>query len=555
MLARLASAFGLLLIGLAWLGYDHYRPWPSFHSEAVAIAGAVLLTTGVFLAAPVLISLPPVVLGVGLLAVLPWLQFAAGIQQFAGDALLTSIFLCVLALSIATGHFQCAAQHGPETVPGHCIALWLAAMASATIGLLQWLGLQEAFGMYVVQTNLGERAMGNLSQPNQLATLLLMGMIASLMMYEKNLIGRAPFLLCIGFMSSALVMTESRTGLLNVVVLAAFLTFKRAKHPMRMRIAPLWTWVVLCLIASGLVGLASEFLLIGEGRGMPLMESNGRGKIWEQMWHGIAKAPWTGYGWNNTPAVHAAGALKAPGSLTYTHAHNVVLDLIAWNGVPIGLALVGACLWWGWTRLRAVDQPLPVLAAGALLCLVVHSLLEYPFAYAYFLVPAGLLIGVVEASLPGHRMSVPRIGVLSLAAGLSLAGGLVGKEYVLIEEDFRMVRFENLRIGHTPAEYDPPDVFLLTHMGAMLKSSRMKPYEGMPPEDIELLRATSSRFAFGALALRYALALGMNGESEEASRQMSIIKAMYGTYYYSAAREVVKELAQSNAGLRLIALP
>ena len=116
-------------------------------------------------------------------------------------------------------------------------------------------------------------------------------------------------------------------------------------------------------------------------------------------------------------------------------------------------------------------------------------------------------------------------------------------EYIQIEEDFQVVRFENLKIGKTPEEYTPPEnIWLLSHMGAMLRAARQEATRDMRIEEIENLRRTSSRFAYGALAFRYALALGLNGQPEAASRQMQIVRGMYGDLYYQAAKSVLRSL-------------
>ena len=75
-------------------------------------------------------------------------------------------------------------------------------------------------------------------------------------------------------------------------------------------------------------------------------------------------------------------------------------------------------------------------------------------------------------------------------------------------------------------------------------------------EDIENLHKTSSRFAYGALAFRYALALGLNGQPEAASRQMRIIRGMYGEIYYQAAKSVLRSLeAEKYPELALVLTP
>jgi hypothetical protein len=184
-----------------------------------------------------------------------------------------------------------------------------------------------------------------------------------------------------------------------------------------------------------------------------------------------------------------------------------------------------------------------VYALAALLPLVMHSLLEYPFAYAYFLVAGGLMIGVVEASMQASKTIAFRArGAWMLLGVWAVVGSYLCYEYLQVEEDFRVVRFENLRIGQTPAEYEVPQVWMLSHMGAMLKAARVRPEPNMSAQEIEALRKVAQRFAFGALSLRYATALGLNGDPVGASHQLQVMRGMYGEYYYSAAKDVLRTL-------------
>ena len=103
---------------------------------------------------------------------------------------------------------------------------------------------------------------------------------------------------------------------------------------------------------------------------------------------------------------------------------------------------------------------------------------------------------------------------------------LAVKEYINLEEDFQVARFEALRVGSRPAGYESPHTTLLTQLDAVVKCARLVISPGMQQEDIDLLGKTAKRFPWSALQYRYALALGLNNNPSEASRQLQIIKAM-----------------------------
>ena len=283
--------------------------------------------------------------------------------------------------------------------------------------------------------------------------------------------------------------------------------------------------------------------MLGDSRSMNVAVDSARPIIWRQILSGISAAPWVGYGWNQTPTAHAAGSIAVLGSLTFSYAHNIVLDLLAWNGIPLGLLLTGLCGWWFASRIYRIHQVNAVYAMAALLPVLVHSMVEYPFAYSYFLLTAGLMIGIVEASHLGVKTISLKLRWMATSLAIwFVVGSYMVYEYLLIEKDFVVVRFENLRVGQTPADYAAPDIWLLSHMAAMLNAYRQKAAPGMSPEELENLRRASLRFPYGALALRYGIALGLNGFPAEATHQFAIIRGMYGITYYQAAVSALREL-------------
>lgn len=489
-------------------------------------------------------SAPRIVGWIWAIALIPWAQYFLGIGLFAGDALLASLYLCALGIAIWLGFSYANPAMSPQpALDSVFFALWIAALTSAAIGLLQWLNLQDVLQMYAVQTDSGDRAMGNLGQPNQLATLLLMGMAALAWTFERNRIGNLGLGVGTAFLTLVLVFTQSRAGMLSVLVVAIFLIWKNNGTSAKL---PPWA-VIVWLLAYGaailLLPSLFELLLMEGNRSMNPGVDAARITIWKQMLSGISQSPWLGYGWNETPTAHAAGSLAVPGSLTYTNAHNIVLDLLAWNGVPLGLLLTGACAYWFVSRMVRSTQSNAIYAMACLLPIAVHSMVEYPFAYSYFLLAAGVMVGIVEASQLGEKIT--RLRLRWIMATLSIwfvFGSYMSYEYFLIEEDFRIVRFENLKIGQTQLNYEIPDVWVISHMGAMLKAARQQAKPGMTSDELENLRKASLRFPYGSLGLRNALALGLNGDPVGATRQMAVIRGMYGENYYQAAVSVLRDL-------------
>lgn len=541
-------ALGLLFFTLSWLGYDHYRPWINFHSELLAFLGLLALLVSQQLQQSLTVAMPRIVVGIAFVIAIPWLQYISGINWFAGDALLSSLYLSGLLAAVVVGY--CFARNSDARLvyrlTGLMHSLWIAAMVSAAIGLAQWLNVDGRFGMYVVQSDLGDRAMGNLGQPNQLATLLLMGMAAYTYVFERGVIGRLTFLLGIGFLTVVLILAQSRTGMLSVLVLAAFLIWNKSMVPSRLSGKAVGGWVICFLIGVWLLPYLSEALLLNDVRSIrdaaPVSE---RLRMWQQVAYAVIQSPWVGYGWNQTPVAQAAGAIAFPGSTPYNYAHNFVIDLLAWNGLPLGVLLCSAIAWWFVTRIRSSVHLDAVHAMGCLLPLAVHSMLEYPFAYAYFLIAAGFMVGIVEATKFSARTVALNVRwVRGFLALWVLVGSYLTYEYFLIEEDFRVARFESLHLGKTPAEYEIPYVWMNSHLAAMLKASRLVIEPGMSVADLENLQKVSQRFAYGQMNCRYTIALALNGEPKSARHQLALLHGMYGDKYLAACRAEMRRLEQ-----------
>lgn len=537
-------SFGLVVALGSFLSADHYRPWVNFHAEALSIAGVLIAAFAVVAGRRevgvsrfwVMWTAVALAIAVAQKAILPGI--------FWGDVVVAWIFLSAMLAAVLVGNHL--ARDDQALV--RMFALFAAVSTlSALIGILQSFSLSDFLGVYGVHNDFGDRAMGNLAQPNQLGTLLLMGLAAHAFLFERRLLSGFTFTLLLAVSTLALALTQSRTALLGATAISIYAVI--APNRLRIgRVAPLvWLGVFWGLFLA--IPALNEALLIGGGRNVALMSSNSRDIVWKQVVFGIAQQPWLGFGWNRTATAHMAAAATIPGELTFTYAHNVVLDFLAWYGIPVGLALMLACAYWAWTRGRRPSSEKALFACAALIPLVIHSLLEFPFAYAYFLVVGSLLLGVVDGALVKEEWRIPKaLGFLSLGA-VSVVGAIVVVEYLQVEEDFRVARFSNMRIGRLPEGYEYSKIHILTQMGEMIAASRIQPDRSMRPEDIALLKRVANRFPYGALTYRYVEALALNDRLPEARQELEILKGLYGPMYFQAIQVDLIERAAARPEL------
>ncbi len=558
---------GALLLLLSWLSADYFLPWISWHSEVWIFFAVMALAWGAAAQRlrskfPGTIVLPRASLPFVALPSVVVAQWATGVLTFGGDVWVLCFYmmLCIicLALGFAVATPSGQPRDGSDQSDAFTIlacALLLGACASTVIAFAQVFSLWEHSGWIVRMPEL-RRPGGNLAQPNHLATLQVMG-VASVMFLRRSLgtlaRGLILFLLCAGIAA-----TESRSGALSLLALLGWWLLKRGTLG---HTGSAWSVVA---GGAGFLGmfaawpyLLNAMDLLGYQAGTRIAERSLRLEVWSQLLHAVAMRPWTGWGFRQVVAAHNAVVDKYAVSEPYAYSHNLVLDLLIWVGVPLALLFVGGAVLFVWRRARATDQLLPWYGLAVALPLAVHSMFEYPFAYAYFLAPVMFLLGAVEAST-GAKPLV-RAGVKSAAALLAVTTVVMGWsviEYLRIEEDFRVARFQSLRIGAPPPGYERPKVILFDQLGILLDDARITPKPNMSPEAMQLVKDAALYYPWSATQYRYAAALALNGNLVEAARQMQVIHRMWGEKVYNGIKQKIASMAASeHPELRQLSLP
>lgn len=551
LLMQILVLLSLLLGFLAWLQPLHLLPWISWHSEVLAFA-AMLLLGGAGLRSRLrsterAIALPAGVWMLLALLALVQVQALAGMIHFWGDALVLSLYLGLCATGWLLAYHATAAVPDPEKIPWPQLlagTLLVAALLSAVIALAQAFDVWEDFP-WINRMPSARRPGGNLGQPNQLGTLLVMGLASLIYLYEMGRLQAMAGLWLAGFLLLAIAATESRTAVLSVLLLAVWCLRGHRRSGLMTGLWPVmggvlaflllyWTWPML-LTAGSVGGPPAE---VNVKPGMRLT-------VWLQLMETLSLRPWAGWGMREVSTAHNAVLHSHESAEPYTYAHNLILDLALGIGIPLTVLVTGAAMLWIHRRISAATHRTAWFAIAAVLPVGIHSMLEFPFAYAYFLGPVMLLLGMLDGTTRAGTLG--RIGRKTVGLGWLLLTTLAGwtvYEYVGVEEDFRVVRFEAMRVGQTPPSYERPPVLMLTQLGALLEATRIEPKAGMPSAQIDSLRTVALRFPWPATQSRYALALVLNGQQQEGTRQLKVLRAMHGEGIYRQIREQWLTLAR-----------
>ena len=545
---------------LAWLVPFHFLPWVSWQNEvlafgavlALALAGMARQTTRLE------VRFPFVAFFFSLLAIVAVLQTLAGQITFAGDAFVVVCYcvLCIACLSIGFDSCSRVDSVAPDSaVRTHrarsehrlsvlAMALVFGAFISALVSFAQVFDLWEP-SEFIARMPSIRRPGGNLGQPNQLATLLLMGMASLLFLYESRYIaasvgGMIGLVLIVG-----VAVTESRTAVLSFAALAAWFLIKRNTVRFKFRAWVLASWALAFVILFWTWPILLGSLLQLDSSATVDLRAGARWIVWPQLVAALMMKPWTGWGIGRVSDALNAVADRYVSSEPFTYSHNILLDLALGIGIPLATLVLVLGLNWLFRRARQANQLTTWYCLALTLPLAIHSMLEFPFAYAYFLVPVMFAIGVLEGTVAARQfISINWLATATALIAICCAMAWSVVEYIAIEEDFRVARFEALRTGKTPADYERPHVFLLTQLRGLLEGARIVPAPGMTRDRIDLARQVALRFPWPATQNRYALSLALNGNPDEALRQLKVLHAMHGELMYASIKANWEALAR-----------
>lgn len=513
---NLLLLFGSATLCLAWLLPGHYFPWWTFQQEFAAALGALMIGAAASMAKR--FTWPALALIALATAAVPLVQFATGQIRFLSDAALAAAYVAGFGLCISAG--ATLVRQLRVDVAGYVLTgLAAAAFASVAMAFMQWFDVGT--GALVDAAPPAARYYANFGQPNNLSTALAMGICAVLLGHSRNKIGPLVATLAVGLLGWCMVMTQSRTGWLFAALLAVGLMALR--HRAALRIPPLA--VVAGLVSFGLANWAwqplNDLLLMSSQSAAAERLTSGSLRLihWQVMLDAISQHPWQGYGWTQAALAQQAGAINHPptGEAIYS-SHNIALDLLVWNGVPIGMFLIGALIWWLVRQLRLcrdAERAFPLAAVGAV---ILHGLLELPLEYAFFLLPTGLLMGALDAHTPpGPAFTTARGAFVVPLLALTLLTAWIGAEYVKVDEAGRVLRFVAMGIGTDKVAVAPePDVALLDRPRNLHRFMLTPARIDDNPEYLRWVRDVAMRNPMAPAMLRHALAAGLNGQPAEA---------------------------------------
>ncbi len=546
--------FSLAAVGLMWfvpfLCAPHFIPIGSFYAEWIAAllgyCSMMLFVSKRFWKSP---EVPRVVLlPVGMIAIV-LLQYLLGKIPYFGQALLFCLYFLWAALMAVVGR-SLRQIFGFERIAIVLAAsLLLGAELSALAGLIQHYHWHTIFDHFIMIERYSA-VYGNLAQPNHFADyvslgLVSLGMIHFRLSWRKWQVGllAAPLLF-------VLVLSGSRSAWLYLasITIIGWLFGKKDKA-----YAPLATYGLLLLFGFLVMNLVAQIPLFSATQGnvtsggrLMAQAANGniRLHLWHEAWLIFLRHPLLGAGFGQYPWQHFSmgPVLRDPLIVVpFDNAHDIVMQIAAETGMA-GLFLF---FWpvFSWGRQIVYRKTSPELwwAYSLLAVLSLHSLLEFPLWYVYFLGLFAILAGMMDET--SWRLSLGR----PVALPMLLLGGLALYQTIA---DYR-----GIEAATTKRKGEQLIAFFERGKRELLRVGRysiMSPYaevaltpmiEVNPDRLAEKLRLNGDALHFSPIApvaYQQAQLLALSGNENEAEKVMAMAIWSYPESFPEERRQMME---------------
>lgn len=528
---RLLFLLAAILLGLAWLSPDHYAPWLTFSSEMLTYASVFCLFAA-YIESPM--QCPRLQLLWLIVVIIPLIQWYLGVELYFSKAFLSSCYLLGFGLSVVLGYNMAKEYSQASILTPLSILMCGIAVLSCGIALIQWLDLDKNIGG-VMQLK-GNRPYANFAQPNNFATFLLMSLFATWYLFERRVLHGLALAAVATLITFTIAITQSRTPWIACLVLIAYILYKYKYDYYYIKYKHLAFWLLL-YVGSLLVLPILNSWLVQLGWSQAKMvdvvqranSSHSRFGIWAQMLYAIREQPWFGYGWNQTSVAQLVGADFVAHSERTNSAHNFILELFVWNGVPIGTAILAYLSYWLFKLNQVIRSKESLIASLMFLSVMIHAMLEFPQNYAYFLFPSAFLLGVIQSNVIDQKIFLTKSWFnTSFLVCCILLYGLIWRDYVVAVDELSLAR-KNAETGLNKAPHS--QIIVLTEYKARCSWYALNRFSSLSSAQLQHFYKAAQVSPTEYDLYKYAQLLAFNGQKQQAEHELRLIKGLYRINY------------------------
>lgn len=525
--------WGILIFFLASIAYllpNYYDPWRTVYHDFAMYGVFLCLWVKILLENnDIIINKKVIFIFIFSLALIPLLQNLFGKIYFFGDALIASIYIFSFGLAVIIGlnlRRNYKLDQILKCISAICIFVGL---VSSFIILQQWLLLTNG-GIWTVDIPSGGRPFANFAQPNNAASFLLLSVLATLYLYEKKIIHHLTGIGLACLLLFCLALTQSRTVWIFIVCFLIWWLCKSSCFSARLGKYAIFYFAIIFVLSAITAPYLSDLIDITLVRDVVERATSGHHRIlmWKQLLYAVSQEPIWGYGWNQVSVAQLSVFEDYPIGPWTEHSHNIILDLLIWNGVPIGILIIGFFALWLW-KLSKLTTSIEVFIGLAMMgVLIVHGMFEYPLEYAFFLLPMGLILGALSFDLYDKRVKFlsKNIGMVVFVSSAILLTWIF-IEYSRVEKDTRLLQFELKNIGEIHAKQEVPNIILLTQLRERIRFLRIQPQKNMTQEQLDWMRKVTYRYADGINLYKYSQTLVINNQEKAAQYYLKTLNSMH----------------------------
>lgn len=403
-LAAIFALLGWLIVSCATMANVHTSPHTVFQAEWFAAFGCLLAGYALWSQASSATRL-------GCVALSATLLLGVCLLRPTGNGSGYVFYLLLFLLCYGIGQRQENTR----------LAAWMAGGLLLCAVLQSLAGVAQLTGWNIerlVMQKIYRQAFGNIGQANHYTDLIFLGLASLCYLRTVQRLPLAVFVCLAAWLCLSGAASASRGAWLYTgafIVLGSWGLWRSNDPAVRRGALGLLVTAALSVVAQILVSYGDILSVFGVTSSLARASdagSNGQRLYdWHAAWLAIQAKPW----WGEGPATFYKLSIDAmaktgptPFSKFAEHAHNLPLQLAAEFGVPVAILVVGSMLYWYLKHLLRKPSTLSLWALSCVAVTGLHSMVEYPLWYVYFLAPMGLCIGALDAqdeTLPSLRLS------------------------------------------------------------------------------------------------------------------------------------------------------
>ncbi|PFH09013.1 O-antigen ligase [Collimonas sp. PA-H2] len=384
----------------------------------------------------------------------------------------------------------------------------------------------------------GHNPYGNIGQTNHVATYLAIGWAAAHYLRSRGKVRLSLYLPFAFLLFAGMILTGQRSGFIYVLSLSALFWFFPMSasvngNPPRRTIWVCGMPLIYLLLSYALHVifhyLGSEFTTASERLNTGW---SGRLDLLHIGWSLFKESPWFGIGWGRLASYEFLKADVLP-TMPANHVHNIVVQLLAETGIFCTVAVLSIVGLWLLRFLKFPSSPEKQFVFGVIIILGLHSMVEYPLWYAYFLLPLGVLAGMFESSAVRLKFPPTLINVIVKGTSFVAIGVLFYSffEAIYVTDMYgrrtvnyysRALRAAELKeIAQMPSKF-----FLKPYVDYIDSTGRILNGENLP-ENMALNQRLLNTMIDNNVIVRQSIYLAMSGRDAEAQTTFLRMKKIF----------------------------